>query len=187
MSNLANGMAAPVAGRMELSLPQQRALAVLIEGKALKEAAEGAGVNRSTLYRWIRQDAAFAAAYNAWQQEIAESARARMLCASHAAVEKVIRCMDLDANLAFKVIKEMGILRPRAAGQIDPDRLRQAMALEERELARRFDETAVPPAKQIESRVTSAPNLPTAEPITQSPPTDATTAVTSEAIDETSV
>jgi hypothetical protein len=179
-------MAAPAPVRGELSVPQQRALAVLIEGKALKEAAEGAGVNRSTLYRWIRQDAAFAAAYNAWQQEAAESARARMHASIHLAVERVIRCMENDQDLSFKVIKEMGILKPRAAGQIDADRLRQEMALEQRDLARRFDEAAEPPARRIVSQVTTTPSLPTAEPVAQSPPTDATSAVTSETNDETS-
>jgi len=190
MSNLADGMAAAgqtTTGDLELSVPQQRAMAVLVEGKALKEAAEQAGVNRSTLYRWIRQDAAFAAAYNAWHQEVAESARARMHASMHLAVERVIRCMQLNEDLSFKVMKEMGILKPRAAGQIDPDRLRQEMALEQRELARRLEESAQPPAKRVESRVTSAASLPTAEPVTQSPPTDATAAITSEAMGETSM
>src|SRR5947209_12528681 len=107
MSNLANGTAAePVA----LSAVQQRALALLLEGRAFSAAAQVAGVHRSTLYRWIKQDAAFAAAYNAWQQELAESARARAHTAAMAAVEKVIRNMEIDGHLAMKFIKEMGIL-----------------------------------------------------------------------------
>src|SRR5580765_7026932 len=183
MSNLANGTAAGPGG---LSEPQQRALALLLDGKPFTAAAQLAGVHRSTLYRWIKEDAAFAAAYNAWQQELAESARARALAASMAAVEKIIRSMDLDGNLAMKFIKEMGILRPRAAGQINAERVRREMELEQRELARRLDESAVPPAKRIASHVTTAPNQLTVEPVTQVPPTVEATVISSELVGDPS-
>jgi hypothetical protein len=182
MSNLANGTAAKPGG---LSEPQERALAVLLEGRAFSAAAQLAGVHRSTLYRWIKEDAAFAAAYNAWQQELAESARARMHAAIHLAVERVIRCMENNQDLSFKVLKEMGILKPRAAGQIDPERVRRHMELEQLELARRLEEAAPPPARRIASHITTAA-LPVAEPVVQSPAPAETGVVSRETAGENS-
>ena len=58
-----------------LSVAQHTALAALAQGQSFKEAAEAAGVNRITLYRWTRNDPMFQAAYNAWQEELRGSAR----------------------------------------------------------------------------------------------------------------
>ena len=114
----------------ELSQKQQAALAELQRGATFKVAAEAAGVNRVTLYRWVKSDPSFRAAYNAWEQETCESARARLVLAADSAVSKIVRCLDTDAKFAFQVLKELGIFRQRAAGQIDPQRVRQEIELE---------------------------------------------------------
>ena len=56
-----------------LGQTQQTALAALKGGKSFPQAAEVAGVNRATVYRWVQADPHFRAAYNQWQQEQAES------------------------------------------------------------------------------------------------------------------
>src|SRR5437899_2928013 len=58
------------AAAMGLSPAQQRAIARLTSGSTVAGAAEAAGVGRTTLYRWLKEDAAFIAAYNAWQRDV---------------------------------------------------------------------------------------------------------------------
>src|SRR6185437_7546952 len=83
MSNVA-GSEVQVVG---MNTAQETALAALRSGSSFPQAAEQAGVNRATVYRWVQRDAAFRAAYNAWQHELVESAHARLLKLSERAVE----------------------------------------------------------------------------------------------------
>jgi transposase-like protein len=77
-----------VEGRVEgLSESQELALAALRAGATFGKAAEAAGVNRTTVYRWVHGDPHFRAAYNAWQQAAAESARARLTQLADLAVD----------------------------------------------------------------------------------------------------
>ena len=95
-----------------LQKPQQAALWALREGMNLQQAAERAQVARMTLYRWIQKDPHFRAAYNLWQQEIAETARARLLKLSEKAVDAVERqLINGDAKVAVAVLRELGVLR----------------------------------------------------------------------------
>jgi hypothetical protein len=48
----------------KLKVKQQLAITALLGGASQSAAAEAAGVDRSTLYRWMTRDAEFAAAYN---------------------------------------------------------------------------------------------------------------------------
>src|SRR5437899_2039273 len=100
----------------DLSQKQQAALAELQRGATFKGAAEAAGVNRVTLYRWVKSDPSFRAAYNAWEQAACESARARLVMAADAAVSGIVNRVAVDPRLAFSVLKELGIFRQRPAG-----------------------------------------------------------------------
>ena len=94
-----------------LGKQQQAALWALREGMNLGQAAEKAQVARMTLYRWLQKDPHFRAAYNLWQQEIAETARARLLKLSDRAVAVVEKqLMGGDGKLAVAVLKELGVL-----------------------------------------------------------------------------
>lgn len=130
----------------ELSDQQKMTLAEINMGQPLRKAATAAGVHRATVYRWIKTDPAFRAAYNAWEQEACESARARLLTGVDAAVTKVLDRINYDPKFAFSVLKELGILRPRAAGQIDPERVRQEIELELKALAPPSQTAATRPA-----------------------------------------
>ena len=57
---------------------QRVAFESLRGGSSFAVAAERAGVGRVTVYRWVKSDANFRAAYNAWRQELAESAGSRL-------------------------------------------------------------------------------------------------------------
>ncbi len=63
----------------QLSPAQARAIEMLASGHTVATAAEAVGVGRTTIYRWLKGDAAFVAAFNAWQQDMLDTARGRLL------------------------------------------------------------------------------------------------------------
>jgi hypothetical protein len=78
----------------QLSQEQHRALALLIGGMSIKEAAETAGISRSTLYRWLEQDDSFAALFNLWKREQFESARVQALALAGAAMKTIGQAIE---------------------------------------------------------------------------------------------
>src|SRR5258706_16120705 len=58
---------------------QGKAMELISAGAGLREAAEGAGVSRMTLHRWMREDPAFVAAWNAWRAHARRAAASRLL------------------------------------------------------------------------------------------------------------
>ena len=92
---------------------QQKAVALIGEGQSIKVVGQTIGADPGTVYRWIRSDAHFRAAYNACQLEQRESCRAALLKCAERAVTRITRGVDIDPDLAFKVVKEMGLLRRR--------------------------------------------------------------------------
>jgi hypothetical protein len=148
-----------------LSTEQQRALAMLMDGQPIRATADTVGVNRGTIYRWIQSDPQFRAAYNAWQLEQRESCRAMLLRAAERSVRKLIDCVDVDYNLAFKVAKEMGLFHPPRRLSTEPERVEQQMQIEELaegdRLSRRHLElllTGASPPKQTHPQLKSESN-----------------------------
>ena len=56
-----------------LSVKQTQALAALVAGQSMSQAAGAASVDRTTVYRWLSTDPLFAAEYNASRRELAET------------------------------------------------------------------------------------------------------------------
>src|SRR5207244_3791667 len=79
-------VSAAEARALALSPAQRTAIEKLTSGHTLVDSALAAGVNRTTLYRWLKNDATFLAAYNAWQQDAVATARGRMLGITDVAV-----------------------------------------------------------------------------------------------------
>src|ERR1700722_11223236 len=66
-------------GMESLGREQQAVLELLLEGKSVAETARLAAIGRTTIYRWMKSDPAFMAAYNRWHDEMNESCRSRLL------------------------------------------------------------------------------------------------------------
>jgi len=112
----------------ELPAKQREAMEALKLGKSFPQAAEAAGVNRATVYRWLQADPHFKAAYNAWQRELSESAHSRLLKLTEKAVDVVEKALECDdRKVAMKLLMELGSLRPARRGTIDPNVLRMQM------------------------------------------------------------
>lgn len=101
---------------------QEVALVALREGQRLADAAQNAGVDRATLYRWIQNDAHFKAAYNLWQQEVTESARSRLLKLAEKAVDVVEQQLEGgNERVALHLLRHLGVMRRRRQGSTDPE------------------------------------------------------------------
>jgi transposase-like protein len=104
-----------------LSEAQEAALGALREGNSFMAAARKAGIGRATLYRWVQSHPHFRAAYNLWQREMAESARARLLKMADKAVEVVEGSLARgDEKVALKMLRSLGILRRQRRGSVNP-------------------------------------------------------------------
>jgi AcrR family transcriptional regulator len=123
-----------------LSAPQQQALVLIGEGKPIQAVAKEVGVNRGTIYRWMKSDAYFRAAYNAWQVEQWESCRAALLKCGQKAVAKILDVVDHDRDIAWKVVRELGLFKGSHQMQTDPRRVRQEIEIEELEEDARLEQ-----------------------------------------------
>lgn len=112
---------------------QQRALGMITQGIPIRDVGQQLGIHRGTVYRWLKVNPYFRAAYNAWQLEQQESCRAALVKAAEQAVARVIKAVQLDANLAWRVIKELGILSRLKSLPVDPRRVEMEIALEDHE------------------------------------------------------
>jgi len=124
---------------------QKHALERLAEGFGVHEVAGMVGVARSTVYRWLTQDANVRAAYNRWKLASAESARARLVAVQDIAAQVVAERIenDRDHHLAARVLERMGVLSPAPVSAADSARAAREIELERRqknvELGRRSE------------------------------------------------
>lgn len=123
-----------------LSDRQQRALALISDGKSIREVGETIGIDRGTVYRWIRTDAHFRAAYNAWQLEQRESCRSALLKCAEQAVARIVQSVKHDPALAWKLVKEMGLLSKVQPIHTDPKQVEREIAIEQEEAENRLAE-----------------------------------------------
>ena len=110
----------------------QRAVLTALRGKmTLTDAAEGAGVSRSSVYRWKKSDPYFIAAYNAWKLEMREAINVRIAQMMEKAVENLDKAIASgDAKLSYRVLKDKGFLGRQKEGATDPGLVRQQLAAE---------------------------------------------------------
>lgn len=66
---------------------QALALESLMAGASVTKAAEAAGVDRSSLHRWLREDTSFQAAYNAARRDLRREVSSRLQAVAGAALE----------------------------------------------------------------------------------------------------
>ena len=105
-----------------LSVSQQTAIRELTAGASITDAANSAGVTRQTISRWIHQDPRFQAAYNAWQREMIDSARAQALAMTGKALATIDAAIEKGhVNAALAVARHTGVLDRARPGPTDPN------------------------------------------------------------------
>ena len=109
---------------------QRVAFEALAAGQGIVAAAQAAGVNRSTLYRWIHADPLFRATYNAWKRESTESAQGRLVGLANEAVNVVEDALrNGDAKVATTMLRTMGVMRTPRRGSTNPHLVELKMEL----------------------------------------------------------
>ena len=119
----------------QLSPAQELALGALMAGGRVTEAADAAGVSRSTLHRWMREPV-FLAAHNGRRLELAASANAKLRNLRDKALDVVDQALDAgDARVAVAVLKGVGMLDGQSplVGSDDPVRVAKGLKSAERQ------------------------------------------------------
>jgi len=127
-------------GQKALRPKQQRALELLVGGMPVEKLAEEVGVDRSTVYVWLKKDAAFQAAYNQWIEQLESEAKARskmLLRKAGDAVEKALE--GGDGRLGLRLLEKMGIVKEREVGPTEAEEveMERTVAKKKKDLERR--------------------------------------------------
>jgi len=137
-----------LAAEKPLPAQQQKALELLVMGRSVAETAREVGVGRTTMFRWLKSDAHFQAAYNRWQHEVQSSCHSRLLALTDKAVDVIDMSLTTnDARMAMQLLKGMGMIKEKPAGAtesmevlgqqiVDRQRRSNAMKREAAEVAR---------------------------------------------------
>ena len=97
-----------------LSAIQIAALSALLSGETIKAAAESAGVDRSSIHRWLREDWNFQAARNRGLEAIQAATMAGLHSLAQSALEVVRGAIaEGDQQAAISVLKGLGLLSGR--------------------------------------------------------------------------
>jgi hypothetical protein len=93
-----------------LRIQQRLVLAALMAGKKYGEAAQSAGVDRRTLYNWMRHDENFRAAMTLWRQELLAAARDRLTMGAVDAAEALCHAAGAgNVHAAMGLLKGIGV------------------------------------------------------------------------------
>jgi hypothetical protein len=126
-------LSAVEAKALELSQSQRIAIRMMLSGESLAMSASAAGVTRMTLYRWLNYDAHFRAAYNAWQHDAIVGAQTKLLALTDRAVNTVAGAVENNPQLAFQLLKSLGMTKTPVPGSTDPEEIQTVMEIERRE------------------------------------------------------
>lgn len=95
-----------------VSAQQEAALAALLAGKTIIEAANAAEVDRSTVHRWMKGDFLFQQQLRRCREELRDALQARLLAMAEQAIDTVQkRIKNGDPSTALAILKGIGLLR----------------------------------------------------------------------------
>lgn len=126
--------------RYELKPRQFTALQALLHGETVTDAAEAAGVDRSTVHRW-KKEPVFRAAFNRLRYATQKRIKDRLMhVAEHAAETALDAVQDGDAGTAIQVLKGTGMLdgTPPDVGIMQPQLIEMDNAISEQRGKRLF-------------------------------------------------
>lgn len=113
-----------------LTCVQALALNALTEGKAVSDSALVADVSRTTVHRWLKESAAFQAAYNARRADARAAHESKLDALLGKAILVVEGALDSgDARVALTVLQGTGMLSGKRSfvGSDDPEVIEKAI------------------------------------------------------------
>jgi hypothetical protein len=104
----------------EVSPAQALALEALLSGKSVVDAAAAAGVDRTTVHRWLRDNAAFVSEYQTNRAELVGHIRRELATLGQDAVKAFRECLAMEhpnyaavrLRAALAVLKMLGADQP---------------------------------------------------------------------------
>ena len=94
-----------------LPATQTLAIASLVAGNTITAAAEEAGIDRTTLHRWIREDFEFQARLNGARRELQDACNVRLLGLVDSAIDVLAGELEGgNADCAMVVLRGLGLL-----------------------------------------------------------------------------
>lgn len=107
-----------------LSPKQQQALAALLTGLSVTDAAIAAAVDRTTLHRWLKDDYSFRIALIHERRLYREAMQRRLMGLAEKAAENVAASVARgDSRISLSVLRSLGLLQPPKDGEEDPQDL----------------------------------------------------------------
>jgi hypothetical protein len=109
------------------------ALELMVSGKSVAETARTSGINRATIFRWLRHDATFRTAYNQWKEELKESCQGRLLALTEKATGAVESALDKgDAKTAMTLLTRLGLIQKQTTECTDEEEVAARAELAEK-------------------------------------------------------
>jgi hypothetical protein len=100
-----------------LSAGEALAMQCIMRGETMTAAAQAANVSRTALYKWLEPGKPLYEAMTVWKQDMATTARTRLLMMSEMATENIFEALaGGDAKIAMKLMEKLGILSPPPVG-----------------------------------------------------------------------
>lgn len=121
-------------GELVLSAEKQQAIELLASGKSISATAKKIGAHRATVFRWLRDDAEFIAAYNTQVAELHACVEMRIASLADRAFENFSAAVHAgDLKASTDVLKSIGTFAPRSIGPQDVETIRRLKEFEARE------------------------------------------------------
>ncbi len=123
---------------INLTPQQTKVLELLLVGSTITKAAAQAGVDRTTVHRWLRGDSGFQAASNAARRNLQREIEGRLLQIARSAAETVAAAVDYgDVRASLAVLRGIGLLvgAPLQIDGEDPAELAEEAEIAARERA----------------------------------------------------
>jgi hypothetical protein len=96
---------------VKLTVRQERAIEHLLTGMTVSATAADLRVDRSTIHRWLREDADFQIVLNLRRREIVEAVQWRLITLVNAAIDALETALSNgDTQSSFKILSGLGLL-----------------------------------------------------------------------------
>ena len=117
-----------------IALRKQAALQSLASGASMNATAKQTGVNRCTIYRWLKEDPEFRAAYNEWENSVQQNGRKRLIALADKAIDSISDALPTQPKLAMELATKLKMFEPApAAKPTDIEGARKEIQLEEQQ------------------------------------------------------
>ena len=129
-----------------LDATQIAVLEALVGGCSITDAADGAGVSRTTVHRWLKDDYLFRAEINAARDGLRQTSLARLDALCERSIEVLKGALDQtsDTRIALEVLKGCGVLGgDRRIGTSDAELLEAEEQAEVKERKTRSQERSL--------------------------------------------